>query len=127
MLEELLPLQTGLGKLCMRSRSPQNKTTVRKPERIPRKGVPRLLPAPQRWVLDREACGNLSPKSRAEGGDRGAENREKSWEKQLGNRQEHGVLAPIFLRGSGEQSRRWPWRWRIDRHSLGYMLLFLPL
>lgn len=48
----------------------------------------------QGWAANREACGNPSPKSRAEGGDRGAENREKMGEAAGGQAGSMAFLAP---------------------------------
>lgn len=109
-LEELAPLQTWPWEtLHALPAHPRTRQWLENPNGCPGRryhGHSRHLR--QRWVLNREACGNPSPKSRAEGGDRGAENREKRGRSSWGTGRERGLLAPIFLMGSGEQSRWWP-------------------
>lgn len=110
-LEKWVPLQTqALGdSACAPLPSPQNKTTVKKPEQMPRKGVPWPFLAPQKRAgFKQGGLGQPPPTSGAEGGDGGAENREKIGVKRPGDRRGAWSSCPYLPQGLGEQSRRWP-------------------
>lgn len=99
------PPDTGLGKLCMRSpltpeQDNDQKIENRCPGRVYR-GHSRHLR--QGWASNREACGNPSPKSRVEGGDRGAENREKMGEAAGGGQAGSMVFLPSSSGGVGSR------------------------
>lgn len=87
----------------------QNKTMVKNQNRCPERGYHgHYQHLRQGQASNREARGNPSPTSGAEGTG-GAENKERKEEKSSrGTGGERGLLAPIFFKGWGVQSWRWP-------------------
>lgn len=102
------PPGTGLGRLSMCSPPPSQHKTMVKTKTDAQEGGTAAQHLGQRRASNREACGNPSPKS-LELREGTGEPRIEKGEKQLaGTGGERGPLAPIFLRGWGWQSQRWP-------------------
>jgi hypothetical protein len=115
-----VPPDIGLGRLCWSLPPPTEQDNGQKTRTDAQEGgyQGHSQHLTQGRASDRKACSKPSPKSGAEGGDKGVRTERKEGQAARGTGREHGLLSPIFLRSRGSRVGGGPGGGR-DSYSMG--------